>query len=63
MSEKWIPGGRKFFLALLTLLLTSILLAYGKLPDGSYTTIVIGIVGLYIGGNVAQDYRPPRTPK
>ena len=50
---KWL-GGRKFTLALLTLLLTSGLLLLGKVDTNTFEMIVIWVVSAHITGNVTQ---------
>ena len=50
-----IPGGRSFFLALLTLLIVSCFMAYSTITEGAYTTIVLGTVGAYIARAIAED--------
>lgn len=49
-------GGRRFLLALGSGCTTTVLQYFGKLdPAGStYAMVVIGTVGAYIAGNVAQ---------
>ena len=47
-------GGRKFALCLLTELITALLVYFGKLDHGAYTTITLAIIGGYITGNVIQ---------
>jgi len=52
----WIDelGGRKFVLTLGCAVACTALLWFGKLDSGSFTAIILGTVGLYIGGNVTQ---------
>ena len=50
---KWLVG-RKFTLALLTLLLTSGLLLLGKVDTNTFEMIIIWVVSAYITGNVTQ---------
>jgi uncharacterized membrane protein YeaQ/YmgE (transglycosylase-associated protein family) len=47
-------GGRKFMFVVLCVLLTAFLTWTDKLDAGAYTTIILGIVGVYIAGNVTQ---------
>lgn len=47
-------GGRKFFIALIVILLSAGLVVFGFVGESNYTTIILGVVGIYIGGNVAQ---------
>lgn len=46
--------GRKFFLAAAVLSAATALLGAGLLGPGEYVTLVLGTVGVYIAGNVAQ---------
>ena len=46
--------GRKFFMAESTILIAWIFLFIGKLDQGGFVTIVIGVAGLYLGANVVQ---------
>jgi len=50
-------GGRKFLLCLGCGVVTSVLLWFGKLDGGAYTTIILGTVGAFIVGNVAAQKR------
>ena len=52
---KWL-GGRKFILALLTLLITTGLLVFGKVDMETYQMVVLWTVSAYITGNVAQKW-------
>lgn len=52
---KWL-GGRKFILALLTLLITTSLLVFGKVDMETYQMVVLWTVSAYITGNVAQKW-------
>lgn len=56
-------GGRKFVLALLTLLITSFLVYQSKISDLVYQLIVLGVVAAYITGNVAQRWATKKTQK
>lgn len=47
-------GGRKFIIALLAILCTTLLVAYAKITDGVYSTVLIATIGAYIAGNVTQ---------
>ena len=47
-------GGRTFFLTLGCGVVVSILLWFGKLDSGAYSTIVLGTVGVYITANAYQ---------
>ena len=57
-----IPGGRKFFLSLLSLVFATALVAAGVIEGGTYATIVLGTVGVFVGGNVAQDFAVKGQP-
>lgn len=48
-------GGRKFLLCVGCGAVTSLLLWFGKLESGGYTTIILGTVGAFIVGNVAAQ--------
>lgn len=56
-------GGRRFLLALLTGAAATTLQAFGKLDSsgGAYASIIIGIVGVYVGGNVVQRIKEKVT--
>lgn len=45
---------RKFILAVLALLSTTLLVWFGHISDGVYSAVVIATVGAYIAGNVVQ---------
>ena len=47
-------GGRTFLLTLGCGIVASLLLWFGKLDGGSYTTLILGTVGAYIGANAYQ---------
>ena len=47
-------GGRRFFFALLVFSVSVGLVVAGKLDSGSYVTITLGTLGVYVGGNVVQ---------
>lgn len=47
-------GGRRFILTVGCGVICSILLAWGKLTDASYTTIILGTVAVYISANTFQ---------
>jgi len=47
-------GGRKFLIAFLSVLTNSLLVWFGKIEPGVYSTVSIAIVGGYIAGNVVQ---------
>jgi hypothetical protein len=57
-------GGRRYLLVLLTGAGTTALQWVGKLdPAGStYALVIVGIVGAYITGNVAQKIKAPGVP-
>lgn len=47
-------GYRKFSLAFVTMLIASFLCWNGDLSDASYEHIIIGVVAVYVAGNVYQ---------
>jgi hypothetical protein len=47
---------RKFLLAASTLVSVTWLVAAGHIADGVYSAVILGTVGAYIVGNVAQKY-------
>jgi hypothetical protein len=47
-------ASRKFILAVLTLLSSTVLVYIDSISDGVYSAVVIATVGAYITGNVAQ---------
>lgn len=47
-------GGRKFIFAIFVVLLSAILVVFGFVGESNYTMIVLGSIGAFIGGNVAQ---------
>ncbi|MDB5540795.1 MAG: hypothetical protein JWQ89_2522 [Devosia sp.] len=47
-------GGRRFLLCVGCSAITSMLLWFGKLSDGSYMTIILATVGTYVAGNTYQ---------
>lgn len=50
-------GGRRFLLTVGCGIVTSYLLWAGKLDSGSYTAIILGTVGAYIGANTFQKVK------
>lgn len=52
MIAKWFS--RKFVLVLGCGAITSLLTYLGKLEGSVYATVILGTVGVYIAGNVAQ---------
>ena len=48
---------RKFLLAMSTLACSSLLVAYGKIDDGVYATIIVATVGAYLAANVTQKLK------
>lgn len=54
-------GGRRFIMAMGAGITTTALQWFGKLdPAGStYAMVVIGVVGLYVGGNTYQKTKQP----
>jgi len=51
-------SSRKFVLALLALVSSTVLCWYGRIADGVYSAVVIATVGAYITGNVLQKKAP-----
>jgi hypothetical protein len=49
-------GWRKFRLAWAALVLSSLLNLAGTVESGGYVTLVLGILALYKGANVANQY-------
>lgn len=47
-------GGRRFLLAVATLISDSVLVWFGKIDSGAYSTVVLGVVAVYVAGNVYQ---------
>lgn len=47
-------GGRKYILSLLSLISVSLLVYFGKISDGVYSTVMVSTVAAYIAGNVYQ---------
>jgi hypothetical protein len=47
-------GGRRYLLCCATLLVTTVLVVMSKVSGEVYATVVLGTVGAYIAGNVAQ---------
>lgn len=54
-------GGRRFILAMMSLLIASILVACKALDSGSYTAIILGTVAAYIGGNTFEAHSQIRA--
>jgi len=54
-------GGRRFILTVGCGLVTSILLWHDKLDSGSYTAIILGTVGAYIGANTFQKVKESKS--
>ena len=52
---------RKFILAAVTLLVASVLLLLGDIGPTIWRDVVLGTVGVYIAGNVAQKASKPRS--
>jgi hypothetical protein len=53
-------GGRKFLVVVGAGIVTTILCATGIVTESVYETVVIGIVGLFITGNVVQAVTAPK---
>ena len=47
-------GGRKFLIALLSIITNSLLVWFQKIEPSVYSTVTIAVVGGYIVGNVVQ---------
>jgi hypothetical protein len=47
-------SSRKFILATLSLLAASVLVWYGRISDGVFSSVVIAAVGAYMAANVGQ---------
>ena len=47
-------GGRKFAIAFLNVLSSSLLMWFGKIDAGVYSAVMIANVGAFIAGNVYQ---------
>lgn len=47
-------GGRKFFLIFISVILSNVVLGSHLITETGYTTLVLGLCGMYIGGNVVQ---------
>ncbi len=54
-------GGRRFVLAILTLLLCSLMRAFGVLSDGGYVTIIMGSVAAYIAAGTFEKHSEIRA--
>lgn len=54
-------GGRKFALAVLTLISANVLVWCGHIADGVYSAVVIATVGVYIAGNVVQKQQGEKS--
>lgn len=52
---------RRFVLASLSLLISSALVWFGKIPAGEYKDIVIACVAIYIAGNTTQKIQGTAT--
>lgn len=59
---KWLDsvGGRKFALVLLVTLLCTVLVWFGKIDGNAFQLIMLGIVGVYVAGNVIQKRAEPK---
>jgi hypothetical protein len=55
-------GGRKFVYAVLAVALSFALVILGKLSADSWTTFVSIIGGIYVAGNVADQFISGNTP-
>lgn len=54
-------GGRRFLLAVLACVVSSTLLAFGKLSDGGYVTIMLASVCAFIGAGTFQRHSEIRA--
>ena len=45
---------RKFIFALITIIISSLLVSMGKISDGVYSTIMIATIGAYLAAHVIQ---------
>ncbi len=61
-SKLQLIGGRKFLLAILSLVTTALLAWLKVLDPSAYTTVVIATVGSYIAGNVVQKSTTNKVP-
>lgn len=50
-------GGRKFSLAILSLVSASVLVWFGKIDAGIYSVVVVTLLGAYTAGNVTQNLK------
>lgn len=50
-------GGRKFLLSMLIVILTFLLIIYGRLGADDYLKIIFAVLGLYTGLNVYQKMK------
>lgn len=50
-----VDSGRKYTLVVLCVVLNSIMVWCNVIPDMIYRDIILGVVLVYISGNVAQD--------
>lgn len=49
-------GGRKFVFAIGIVLTNLLLIVLGYITEQSWVTIILGVITVYIGGNVAHHY-------
>jgi len=47
-------GGRRFLIAQQVLVVSTALVACGKITSGDWVTVTLGIAGVFVAGNVAQ---------
>lgn len=54
-------GGRKFFVAMSSIISCSLLTYFGYIHEGVYSAVMLGTIGAYIAGNVTQKVATPTT--
>lgn len=52
-------GGRRFILAILTLLSINVMLWWDRMTDAIYRDILIAVVAVYVAGNTIQKIKAP----
>ncbi len=56
-TKKYIPGGRKFVLAMTVILTNALLIWLDVIDKGAYVTVVTLISGGYLTANVTQHIK------
>lgn len=56
-------GSRKFILAAAMLVSATALVWFGKIADGVYSAVVLGVIAAYFTSNVAQKKIAPAEPE